>query len=72
MDNNIKWVNEVKINRTIEALRKNNMESFFINTQDELINKIKELVKENSKVTVGGSMSLFETKIIEPFKKWKI
>ena len=56
MDNNIKWVNEVKINRTIEALRKNNMESFFINTQDELINKIKELVKENSKVTVGGSM----------------
>ena len=59
MDNNIKWVNEVKINRTIEALRKNNMESFFINTQDELINKIKELVKENSKVTVGGSMSLF-------------
>ena len=64
MDNNIKWVNEVKINRTIEALRKNNMESFFINTQDELINKIKELVKENSKVTVGGSMSLFETKII--------
>ena len=30
MDNNIKWVNEVKINRTIEALRKNNMESFFI------------------------------------------
>ena len=64
MDNNIKWVKEVKINRTIEALRKNNMESFFINTQDELINKIKELVKENSKVTVGGSMSLFETKII--------
>ena len=51
MDNNIKWVNEVKINRTIEALRKNNMESFFINTQDELINKIKELVKENSKVS---------------------
>ena len=68
MDNNIKWVNEVKINRTIEALRKNNMESFFINTQDELINKIKELVKENSKVTVGGSMSLFETKIINTLR----
>ena len=27
MDSNIKWVNEVKINRTLEALRKNNMES---------------------------------------------
>ena len=28
MDNNAKWVNEVKINRTLEALRKNNMEGF--------------------------------------------
>ena len=43
MDSNIKWVNEVKINRTLEALRKNNMESFLINTHEELINKIKEM-----------------------------
>ena len=27
MDSNIKWVNEIKINRTLESLRKNNMES---------------------------------------------
>ncbi len=49
MDNNTKWVNEVKINRTLEALRKNNMESFLINTHEELINKIEELVDANSK-----------------------
>ena len=30
MDNNTKWVNEAKINRTLEALRKNNMKSFLI------------------------------------------
>ena len=65
MDNNTKWVNEVKINRTLEALRKNNMESFLINTHEELINKIEELVDANSKVSFGGSMTLFETKVIE-------
>ena len=61
MDSNIKWVNEVKINRTLEALRKNNMESFLINTHEELINKIEELVDANSKVSFGGSMTLFES-----------
>ncbi len=60
MDNNTKWVNEVKINRTLEALRKNNMESFLINTHEELINKIEELVDANSKVSFGGSMTLLQ------------
>lgn len=65
MDSNTKWVNEVKINRTLESLRKNNMESFLINTHEELINKIEELVDADSKVSFGGSMTLFETKVIE-------
>lgn len=65
MDSNLKWVNEVKINRTLEALRKNNMEGYLINTENELIHKIQELVNEGSKVSFGGSMTLFETKIME-------
>ena len=65
MDSNIKWVNEVKINRTLESLRKNNMESFLINTHEELISKIEELVAADSKVSFGGSMTLFETKVME-------
>lgn len=65
MDNNLKWVNEIKINRTLEALKKNNMEGYLINTENELIHKIQELVNEGSKVSLGGSMTLFETKIME-------
>ena len=65
MDNNLKWVNEIKINRTLEALRKNNMEGYLINTENELIHKIQELFNEGSKVSLGGSMTLFETKIME-------
>lgn len=65
MDNNLKWVNEQKILRTIEAINKNNMNGYLVNTKEELIEKIKELVKENSTVSCGGSMSLFETGVIE-------
>lgn len=65
MDNNLKWVNEQKILRTIEALNKNNMNGYLVNTNEELIEKIKELVKENATVSCGGSMSLFETGVID-------
>lgn len=65
MDSNLKWVNEQRILRTIEALNKNNMNGYLVNTKEELIEKIKELVKENSTVSCGGSMSLFETGIID-------
>lgn len=65
MDSNLKWVNEQRILRTIEALNKNNMNGYLVNSKEELIEKIKELVKENSTVACGGSMSLFETGIID-------
>ena len=65
MDSNTKWMDEVKINRTLESLRKNNMESFLINTHEELIGKIEELVDVDSKVSFGGSSTLFETKVME-------
>ncbi|MDV4150784.1 lactate utilization protein [Clostridium sp. AL.422] len=64
MDNNLKWVNEQKILRTIQSLNKNNMNGYLVNNNEELIEKIKELVKENSTVACGGSMSLFETGVI--------
>lgn len=65
MDNNLKWVNEQKILRTIGALNRNNMNGYLVNTKEELIKKIKDLVKENATVSCGGSMSLLETGVIE-------
>lgn len=65
MDKNVEWVNEQKILRTIKALEANNMNGYFVKDEKELISKIEELVKEGSKVTCGGSMSLFETGVME-------
>lgn len=63
--NNKKWHMELKIKRTIEALGKNNMEAFYVETEEELHGKIKELVPEKAVVSVGGSRTLFETGVME-------
>lgn len=65
MDNNLKWLKEKRINRTIEALQKNRMNGYLVNSREELINKIMELTKEGDTVSCGGSMSLFETGVID-------
>lgn len=65
MDKNLKWVNEQKIIRTIEALEKNNMNGYLVENEEELIDKIKEIVSEGSMVACGGSIFLFETGVID-------
>lgn len=65
MDNNVKWSNEKRIYRTIEALEKNNMNGYLVRDQEELLDKIMEIVPEGSLVTCGGSMTLFETNVID-------
>lgn len=65
MDNNIKWVNEQRILRTIESLKNNNINGYFISSKKELIKKIEEIVPSGSKVGYGGSMTLFESGVME-------
>ena len=65
MDENSKWVNHQRILRTIEALNKNNMNGYLVKDKEELLQKLDELMKENSSVSCGGSMTLFETGVID-------
>lgn len=65
MDKNLKWIKEKAISNTIESLRKNGMKGYLVNNKEELLEKIIELTKEGDIVTCGGSMSLFETGVIE-------
>lgn len=59
------WLNETKINRTIEALKKNNMNGYYAKNRDEVIELIKSIVSEGSKVAVGGSETLSELGVLE-------
>ena len=65
MDSNVYWSNEKKIERTIEALGKNNINGYHIQTRDELLEKIKELVSEGATVSCGGSATLTELGLLE-------
>lgn len=65
MDNNVKWLTQTRINNTIEALRKNGINGYLVSGKDELIDKINELTNEGDTVACGGSMTLFETGVIE-------
>lgn len=71
MDKNVNWVNEKKIERTIKSLEENNMNGYVVNSKDELITKISELVEDNALVGCGGSQTLFETGVIDYLRSGK-
>ncbi|MCC3870033.1 lactate utilization protein [Terrisporobacter mayombei] len=69
MDNNVSWYIEKKIERTIKNLNNRNMEGYYVNDEQELIELLKELISENSLVGVGDSMTLFQTGVIDFLRK---
>ncbi|WP_432405106.1 lactate utilization protein [Wukongibacter sp. M2B1] len=71
MDNNAKFVLEKRVSRTIENLEKNKMSGYFVQNEDEALKKIQEIIKEGDTVTVGGSMTLFETGVIDLLRNGK-
>ncbi len=65
---NMKWVNKTRIEKTIKALNENGMEACLVSDKASLINKIDEILKEGSSVTLGGSMTAFEAGVVEHLK----
>ena len=51
---------EEKIKRTMEALNKNHMESFFAEDKEKAVQIALSLVNKNDTVSVGGSVTLGE------------
>ena len=71
MDNNIMWVNEQKILRTIDELRKSNMNGYFAKSKDDLIGIIENIIEPGNKIAFGGSMTLFECGVMDYLKNGK-
>ncbi|SCG84151.1 hypothetical protein DW1_2590 [Proteiniborus sp. DW1] len=71
MDKNALFVIEERIKRTIENLEKNNMNGYFVQTEEEALKKVQELISEGDTVSVGGSMTLFETGVIDLLRNGK-
>ncbi|WP_346917509.1 lactate utilization protein [Clostridium sp.] len=71
MDKNMKWLKESRVNSTINSLKKNGMNGCLVNSHEELIEKINELTNDGDTVSCGGSISLFETGVIDYLRSGK-
>lgn len=65
MDANLKRNRELQVERTIKALSKNNIDARFIPTANEVVSVVETLLAKGDKVAVGGSVTLFETGILQ-------
>ena len=57
-------INEL-MQKTAQALNKNNMQAFIVSTKEEALNKVKELMEKGESVSMGGSMTLKECGIAD-------
>ncbi len=68
MDNNQKILFEKKIEKTIKALTKNRMKAFYVPTKQDALNLVKEMIEENSTVSMGGTKTAEQTGIKDMLK----
>lgn len=59
---------EKRIERTVTALCKNNFDAHYIKDQEALIKKLDEIMPDGTSCSVGGSMTLYETGVIDYLK----
>ncbi len=71
MDKNLKAIIDKRISKTMDNLKKNNMQVHYVESKVEVVSKISELLSEGETVAVGGSMSLFESDIFRLLRSGK-
>lgn len=69
MNEIVKSVMEKRIEKTIKALEKNNMKGYYAKNTDEAKSIIGKLIKEDTLILSGGSMTLKEAGVIDFLKK---
>ena len=65
MNENVMKVIEKRMEKTAEALRKNNMEVYIAKDCDETVEIVKSLLKKGETISCGGSATLKESGVME-------
>jgi len=65
----MEWFIEDKTRRTIEALKNNGFESFYVPSKDEALEKLLQLIPKGSKVGIAGSMTIRQVKLDDELRK---
>lgn len=59
------------VQKTMQAIEKNNMSAFYVSKKEEVVPLLETLLNPGDTVAVGGSMSLFETGVIDALRSGK-
>lgn len=65
MDQNLTTIIDKRIEKTIKALKRNNMNGYHVRTVDDLKALLLEFMPPKTTLAVGGSQTLFETGLID-------
>ncbi len=65
MDKNLKAIIDLRIQKTAENLRKNNMQVFCVEKKEDVVPVVESLLSEGDTVAAGGSVSLAESGVME-------
>lgn len=71
MNDNKKTIINKKVQRTIDTLKKNNMDAIFIEKKEDVKVYVEKMLKEGSTIATGGSMSLEECGVMELLRSGK-
>lgn len=71
MESNLNKLITMRITRTIENLKKNNMNAVFVPSRVEALALLKTLLKEGETIAVGGSVTLNETGALDYIRNGK-
>jgi hypothetical protein len=66
------WFHEKQVERTIQALKKNNFEALFVPDGKAAFEEAMKRIPDGSTVAVGGSMTLGQVGLLEGLEKRKI
>lgn len=64
----MKTLLNIKIDATLKNLNRNQMESYFVHTQTELLSLLEQLIPDGSRVGFGGSVTLYQLGVIETLR----
>lgn len=61
----------MNIEKVLENLKKNNMDVYYVETKEEVVPLVQGLMKEGSTVSIGGTMTIKETGVLDLLRSGK-
>ncbi|MFH1057249.1 MAG: lactate utilization protein [Pseudomonadota bacterium] len=69
MEANVAWFYQRRAESVIEVLKKNRMNASFVADPAQVADAVMALIPENASVAMGGSMTMFQTGVVEALRQ---